>query len=368
MKLRRRNEESGVTLVMVALFLVVLVGMVALAIDLGVLFTARTSAQHAADAAALAGAFTLQNPGALQDLSAKNAAIAVAAKNKILGQPVTITPADVNVNINARQVTVTVRRTVGTFFAPVLALFAGGAGFDSAGITVNATAEASSRAAGDYCFKPFWVPNTVLSSNPNACDVGEVLFDPQGRITDWAAYRYGTAITMWRTVDLSHWDLVDINNSIPGVGIPEAMEKCLNFSASNAAIRCGDVLEAANGSFVGDISANVNNLIGAPNQDTWAGLGKFQDGNTNEIKDGSPSLVAVAVWDNCADDLDPMDQNFAVAGFAQVFIDRVMPGGAAGNTINAHLVSVASCSKGVGSGSGTGPFSTPVRLVQTPSP
>ncbi|HEV8523713.1 MAG TPA: pilus assembly protein TadG-related protein, partial [Terriglobales bacterium] len=307
MKCHRKNGQRGVTLVMVALFIVVLVGMVALAVDLGVLFTARTSAQHAADAAALAGAFTLQNPGALQDMAAKNAAVAVAAKNKILGQPVTITPADVNVDVNARQVTVTVHRTVGTFFAPALAVF-GGSGFSSAGITVRATAEASSRAAGDYCFKPFWIPNTVLSKKDrdDACfgpGEKEILFDAQGNITDYAAYRLSTAIQLWTKVGnpASQWDVVDIDQHIPGVSISQAIGDCLNVNAPNAVVQCGDVLQTANGVKVGQVGDDVDNLIGTPNQDTWGGLGQYRDGTTGDIKDSSRSLVTVAVWDDCKD-------------------------------------------------------------------
>jgi len=48
-----RHDERGMTIVMVALSILLLMAMAALAIDVGILYTARTSAQHAADAAAL---------------------------------------------------------------------------------------------------------------------------------------------------------------------------------------------------------------------------------------------------------------------------------------------------------------------------
>src|SRR5690242_21888199 len=80
------------TLPLVAVFIVVLFAFAALAIDLGVLYTARTSAQHGADAGALAGAYTFQDASKTQPSSAQNAAVAVAVQNKILGQP--LTPAD----------------------------------------------------------------------------------------------------------------------------------------------------------------------------------------------------------------------------------------------------------------------------------
>jgi uncharacterized membrane protein len=70
----RPNRESGLTILM-------------LAVDLGVLYTARTSAQHAADAAALAGAFTyVTNPTASNPTgTATAAAMSAAAQNEILG-------------------------------------------------------------------------------------------------------------------------------------------------------------------------------------------------------------------------------------------------------------------------------------------
>ena len=54
----RTNEQDGYILASTAMLLVVLLGFVAVGVDLGVLFSARTAAQRAADAAALAGAFT----------------------------------------------------------------------------------------------------------------------------------------------------------------------------------------------------------------------------------------------------------------------------------------------------------------------
>src|SRR5712691_4481302 len=98
------ERERGITLPIVAVFIVVLFGMAALAVDLGIVYTARTSAQHTADAAALAGAYTFMNPIAPQPASAQKAAIAIARQNKIMGQAVVITAGNVVVD--------TVNRTV----------------------------------------------------------------------------------------------------------------------------------------------------------------------------------------------------------------------------------------------------------------
>src|SRR3989442_4644766 len=55
------KKQEGFVLVVVAVVLVALIGFLALAVDVGVLYSARTSAQEVADAAALAGAFTFIN-------------------------------------------------------------------------------------------------------------------------------------------------------------------------------------------------------------------------------------------------------------------------------------------------------------------
>ena len=55
--------ERGVTLVIFAFFIVFLLGVAALAIDLGLLYVARSEAQRSADAAALAGANVFATSG-----------------------------------------------------------------------------------------------------------------------------------------------------------------------------------------------------------------------------------------------------------------------------------------------------------------
>src|SRR5882724_7794123 len=62
-----RAGESGVTILIVGLTLLVLVAMAALAIDVASLYVARTEAQRAADAAALAGARIFVTSGYTSD-------------------------------------------------------------------------------------------------------------------------------------------------------------------------------------------------------------------------------------------------------------------------------------------------------------
>src|SRR5688572_29702575 len=83
------KREEGFFLIAVALLLIVLVGFVALAVDTGALFGARTAAQEIADAAAMAGAFTFTNtPTAPQPATATMHALGVATNNAVLGQAI----------------------------------------------------------------------------------------------------------------------------------------------------------------------------------------------------------------------------------------------------------------------------------------
>src|SRR5258708_17015297 len=83
------RDDKGQTLVLTALCMSVMLGFMALALDVGVLFHARRSLQTAADAAALAGAADyLYNQSAS---SARTAGCAAAAQNGFSGTCTTST-------------------------------------------------------------------------------------------------------------------------------------------------------------------------------------------------------------------------------------------------------------------------------------
>ena len=110
----RIRSRRGIVLPLIAACSVMLLGMLALAIDLGVLAVAKAQAQNAADAAALGGARTLDGtrpPGIPSDAPITTAdnnfanagpnAQAIAQANTILGQP-----------IEANQVTITIGKYI----------------------------------------------------------------------------------------------------------------------------------------------------------------------------------------------------------------------------------------------------------------
>src|SRR5574339_173473 len=92
------TDESGFSMVFVGLGCMAFVAASMLAIDVGMLMTARSQAQNAADAGALAGATSL----AFDDYYDRSAtgpavthAIAASVANKVIGADVSVTPADI---------------------------------------------------------------------------------------------------------------------------------------------------------------------------------------------------------------------------------------------------------------------------------
>ena len=186
-KISVRKNEQGVIITLVAVFLLGVVGaMAALSIDVVTLYTARSEAQLAADAAALAAARVLANSGATSDTSggsmldawniAKPLAIQVAMQNKVGGAPLTtVTPTRGGSNGNPT-VTVTVQTTLPTFFARIW-------GTKTVIVKATAIAEAYNPTPGTggvppnpplpvapMCVKPWLLPNISPTSGPPRSD------------------------------------------------------------------------------------------------------------------------------------------------------------------------------------------------------
>jgi hypothetical protein len=118
------DDIRGATLVVVAASMVALLSAAALAIDVGLLVTARTEAQRVADMAAHAGASTLIYTPSDED-NARSVAIDYGGRNDIRGAATVVRPEDVDVLLDEWKVRVRVHRTekrgtpIGTFFARI---------------------------------------------------------------------------------------------------------------------------------------------------------------------------------------------------------------------------------------------------------
>ena len=226
---RNRNDERGVTILLVAVCLAALLAMAALAIDVVTLYVARTEAQRTADAAALAGARMMASPGftsqsaspATADvcqnggpsLAAANAvAGAVATQNQVAGQNVSAGNVAITCNTATAgnpQITVSVQRTnIPTFFARIW-------GRTASSVSAASTAEAYNPSGAVVPIsvsgvKPWLVPNcdptgTTGVGNP-LCPGGPVsgtfpfLVDP----TSGAVENTGASSPIGKTIVLAH--------------------------------------------------------------------------------------------------------------------------------------------------------------------
>ncbi len=366
----RSNRQTGLTIPLLALFMVVLIVMMALAIDLGVLYTARTSAQHAADAAALAGAFTYvtnplaSNPGA----SATAAALAAATQNNILGAPVPAS--EVTVTPNPPYVTVTISHTAPTFFAKVI-------GQNQAAIAVTATAQGGTgvpgQALGTSCLRPFWILRSQLGSCSSSPTPGTTLTLHNSTNPSCPPS------TTPGQLSSSQWGFIDSGSGA------NAIQNAI-YSCQNQMVTCGNSLPVETGSISAIKNMNPEPEFFGPStgcasgsgQDCFNSVGDYSIGGpSGPISSTSQSVITVAILDDCNGEVPPPPGSTGtlnVVSFGQIFIDGISGNGNScppkDLQIDAHLISVNGCGSGGGGGSSgsgnTGNFAVPVRLVQTP--
>ncbi|MCK5448435.1 MAG: hypothetical protein KAJ43_09840 [Gemmatimonadetes bacterium] len=148
--------QRGSVLIVVASAMLALTSVVALAIDVGLMTTARVEAQRAADSAALAGAGAfIASPG--NGGLARQLATEYAARNTVRFEAVAVLEDDIVIDTDALTVSVFVRRNrergnaIPTYFARVF-------GVNEVNIAAMATAEAAP-AGGINCLLPVAIPD-----------------------------------------------------------------------------------------------------------------------------------------------------------------------------------------------------------------
>lgn len=237
---KARKGERGVSIVLVAVCLAALMAMAALAIDVVTLYVARTEAQRASDASALAGARMIAasgytssgiswnggdstplcatgGPGAAA--AANQQAEAVAAQNVIAGHTASVLQITCNMSAGNPTIAVTTQRTnLPTFFARIW-------GRTASSVSATSTAEAynpswlggSTPPPIAVSVKPWLLPNcdpyNVGPANANctaAGNSGATFFDPTTGAPENNASYIGNATP----ITLSHL----ANNTRPSVG------------------------------------------------------------------------------------------------------------------------------------------------------
>ena len=161
---RLSRDESGMSYVFIGLGLMAFLSASMLAIDVGMLMTARNQAQNSADAGALAGATALYYED-FDDRTATGPAVTSALdsarQNQVMAGQVNVTPADVEFPNDPSGEPTRVRVTVYRNAArgnPMTTMIARYFGMASVGVAAVATAEASP-ANAMTCVKPFTIPD-----------------------------------------------------------------------------------------------------------------------------------------------------------------------------------------------------------------
>jgi Putative Flp pilus-assembly TadE/G-like len=230
---KARKQEQGQVILLLAIALVALLSMAALAIDVVTLYVARSEAQRAANAAAIAGAkmfatsgFTsvqgggtppvlqadvCQNGGPGLPAGANVQAEKVAAQNTVAGHVATVAPAvGIQCNFTAAgnpRIAVTINQGgLPTFFAKIWSRA-------SNSVTATAVAEAYNPSGNgppiQVAVKPWLIPNCD-SSQPNPpnlnCGGSAYFVNPDGTIANNGSF-IGNMLTLAR---------------VPATGIPAA--------------------------------------------------------------------------------------------------------------------------------------------------
>jgi hypothetical protein len=420
---RFRRGERGVTMVLVALGMFAILAMAVLAIDIVSLYVAKSDAQRAADAAALAGARMFVLSGSTSGAtvtpsdvcaggtggSAANAlATAAAAANTVAGTSATISNFTcANDALNPR-ISVTVSNTsLPLFFARIF-------GTRTASVTATATAEAFNN-SGDApitsvgSVKPWAIANCGAggtSSNP--CTTKYFIDEGTYALNSPATY-IGSAPTFTAgkatgpTPNFAYYP-IDFSSSTPAIratlcpeitGACSALAlgtapyyedniACSTNSHSNQRLSCGSMITltqpliASTPTTTQDATQCLIHQTGTSGQDTinpgtpvtiTGGTGNPNpalQGVVNISRSDSVVTVPVFKWagDPCAGagSSGPCNQ-VAVIGFLQLGINSVSSTG----DLGAVVVNAVGCNPiGIGgttmAGGGLGPI--PVRLVQ----
>ena len=385
-----KTRQKGSIVALLAILMVALIAILGLAIDFGTVFTARTFLQHAADAGALAGADTyLQYNPATQTMATANAQTA-AEDNKVLGQSLTgsnVTVTFPTAPVGAYRVRVDVSTTVPTFFLRVL-----GQNWSQVSVGAHAIAEAApGTVGGTTCLRPLWITQSAL--NGGSCT--NPAPTPGSAITLWQSTGGGggngnggggggtTLCVNTSTCAASQWGLIDPVS----LGYPASDIASWILSCNSVVLSCSTLMSPKTGATVGDVGTGqpppVQTLIGQRGQtNDWAwysdpNTGTYVPGEytytpTGQIYPSSPSVVTMAVWNDCPPNgyspINGSTQTIPIASFAQVFIDSITLNGNQ-KYVTAQFISESQSCPGTGNGggggssNGTGPGAVPVRLI-----
>jgi hypothetical protein len=375
-------DERGSTIVLVALAVTGLLSVVALAVDVGMLFTARGEAQRVADAAALAGAASfIEAPTDAE--RPRDLAIEYAGRNDVRRVSVMLEPGDVEVDLANYQVTVTVPRTAARG-AAVTTWFARVFGIDAVDVIASATAEAAP-AGGAICMKPFTIPDAWNDVDKDGrYDDGEPYdagvtgygtdfrngvpsdngIDPKGTTYD---FDFGRPIALKEgTPDQSivpswyfPWDVPEASGA-PSTGADRYRWNIANCNTS--VVMIGEPHMVENGNMTGPTQQGVKDLL-KEDPDAWwdASTGTVQGSVYGDTWKASARVVNLPLFDP-RDPVEPGKKPVVFNNFASFFLEGMDGNDVIGRFLYASGIGVGTT--GSGGSADTGAMTLFVRLVE----
>ena len=318
-----RNDERGFSIIFVSLCFMAFLAATTLAIDVGMLMTARTQLQNAADAGALAGATGLAF-NSFTDHSASGPAVTgainAARANLVIAQAPSVTSADVTFPLDPitgqyDRVQVWAQRTqargnpVGTLMAEI---------FGIRTVDVNATATAAAVAANaEICVMPLTIPDKWIEKQcaTETCpwspadtferydSAGNLLANPDVYVppgqTDATPTGYnpdtdkglqlvlknnnGTAVAP------SMYNPWDLPGSVGGNDYRNNIANC-----NPNLVKLGDMMTPENGNMVGPTQQGTNDLVGQDSNAYWDTACNCVKGSAFPV---SPRIRIVPLYD-----------------------------------------------------------------------
>ncbi len=353
-----RRDERGMTFVFVGVGFMAFLAATTLSIDIGMFMTARSQAQNAADAGALAGAIALGFDD-FDDRSptgpAVQSAINTATPNQVMNGSVSVTAGDVTFPVapsgQNNRVQVTVYRTdarqnaVPTFMGSIL-------GVSQVDIIAAATAEAAP-ANAMTCVKPFIIPDRwrdaqtgVLATQADTFDMfdnrGNLLPDPDLYIPSGPSYTgYNNEADRGLRLTLRAGTGNNINPSfyfsLALGGVTGGSEYDWNIANCNRTImHRGEIAIQEPGNMVGPTVQGVAGLLARD-------PGAYWDTATNKVVstfDGqSPRVFPIPLYDPIFYSDGKKNGRFAdfkVANWIGFFLESIT-----GNQINGRIIPIA---------------------------
>lgn len=327
--------EKGQVLVLVALAIVVLLGLAALGIDVGYMYSVRHELQRSADSGALAGASRFvetggewsPNPADPQMVEAEDRARTFASKDKVVTSQLDRS-ADVDVDFPSMgRIRVTTHRTAPLFFARVL-------GRDNQAILATAVAEAAIADKDVQCLQPWGIPIPWDDVNKND------RYDPgQDILWNLPNIAEGTQMILKIGEPYNKDNTLDIPTLQQEPGHFFALAMCGDSGAADYRKRidhpcwdrCGidnnSAVSVEPGNMVGPTKQAVDSLIRDDKNATWSGCAPDCDrkdwvtGSTAEGGwENSPRLVKIPLYDP-SNMLSQGRTEIIVAGFAAFWLE-----------------------------------------------